>query len=597
MNKYFAITATLKSRTAIHIGSGKGSDTTDDLCRCDAQGHFLIPGTAIGGVLRSIATRIAPRLGSKVCKALLPSKENGVDTTKPYNDGQPCECDVCRLFGEINPNEEEDKGRASHLFVAHAKTTNTQKRIRDGVGIERKSKSSARAAQAKFDLEVLPRGAEFKLRLELEAASEASENEVNEKLLAAVLAEWQENRLWLGGRIARGLGAFELVQGFQVVQRDLSKDDDLIEFLKSNEPWASETVDDDWYDTRLKEAHQLLPKGIIATGVARSFVSLKFDLRFKDLFLTNDTVLSTRSGFDHAPLLEVMHEHSAAILPGSSLRGVLRSQAERIARTITTFEIKETKPDQAAKAFGAKCPACDPLQRPDKNEAQNRPLASCDSLLKNVLIKPTDETKNVHLCLACWLFGSTRRGSRFIVEDAFSQENLPNKVLDFLAIDRFTGGGRDGAKFDAVALWRPEFSVRLHLENPADWELGWLLLTLRDMTEGLVPIGFGAAKGFGQAKIDKFTLKYGFISDDDFSGTAAIAQTKLEPTSGLYRVLTWETNFTSPDVEFLKIANDWVTEFNKKVKDFERKDPRLQLKRDNYFDGDIPKLYGKEAAV
>ena len=142
MNKYFAITATLKSLTAIHVGSGRDSDTTDALCRRDAQGNFLIPGTAIGGVLRSIATRIAPSIGSEVCKTLLPKKDDGADTTKRSNDGQPCECDVCNLFGEINPSENEDIGRASRLFVAHAKTSNTQKRIRDGVGIERKSKTS-----------------------------------------------------------------------------------------------------------------------------------------------------------------------------------------------------------------------------------------------------------------------------------------------------------------------------------------------------------------------------------------------------------------------------------------------------------------------
>ena len=132
--------------------------------------------------------------------------------------------------------------------------------------------------------------------------------------------------------MARGLGAFELSQDFQIVQRDLSSDDGLIEFLQSNEPWESEKVDDDWLNTQLTAARKDITNVIIDTGVARSFVSMKFDLRFKDLFLTNDTVLSTRSGFDHAPLLELMTDkESAAILPGSSLRGVLRSQAERIA--------------------------------------------------------------------------------------------------------------------------------------------------------------------------------------------------------------------------------------------------------------------------
>jgi len=584
MNTYFAITATLRSRTAIHIGSGRDSPATDALCRRDAQGNFVIPGTAIGGVLRSTATRIAPRLfGEKgLCKALLP--KNGKDGAQPFNDGKPCKCAVCDLFGEINPSEDEEVGRASRLLVAHSKTINTQRRIRDGVGIERSSKTSARAAQAKFDLETLLRGIDFSLRLELEDS-----REIDQRLLAAVLAEWKEGRLWLGGGVARGLGAFDL-KDLKVVTRDLSNDDALVEFLKSDKPWASPTVDDYWLDSQLAAGRNDI-KGADGIGdAAHSFVSLKFDLRFKDLFLTNDTVLSTRSGFDHAPLLEVLiDKESAAILPGSSLRGVLRSQAERIARTLTTLATDNL--DQ----FGQKCPACDPLQRP-RSQAQDTALASCDSLLKGVLKKPTDEATDNQLCLACLLFGSTRRGSRLIVEDAFSQKDLSKKVLDFLAIDRFTGGGKNGAKFDAVALWQPNFSVRLHLENPEGWELGWLLLALRDIADGMVPIGFGGAKGFGQARIDKFKLSYGFITENDFAGPIATAQTEAKPTSGLYRVLSWDTSFTSPNPDFVEIANDWVTGFNDTVKNFEREDSLL-LKRDNYFEGDIPQLYRKEATV
>lgn len=545
----------------------------------------MIPGTAIGGVLRSTATRIAPRLFGEtgLCKALL--AKDGKDSAQPHNDGKPCKCAVCDLFGEINPSEDEEVGRASRLLVAHSKTTSAQRRIRDGVGIERSSRTSARAAHAKFDLETVPRGIGFNLRLELEDASD-----IHQRLLAAVLAEWQEGRLWLGGHVARGLGAFDLTD-LKVVTRDLSDDDALVEFLKSDKPWESETIDDDWLDSQLAAARKDIQSPDEIAGLAHSFVSLKFDLRFKDLFLTNDTVLSTRSGFDHAPLLEVMTDkQSAAILPGSGLRGVLRSQAERIARTLVTLGT------DGPEEFGRKCPACDPLQRP-KSLAQDTPLASCDSLLKSVLRRPTDEATDKDLCLACSLFGSTRRGSRFIVEDAFSQQNLSKKVSDFLAIDRFTGGGKDGAKFDAVALWQPVFTVRLHIENPADWELGWLLLALRDVADGLVPIGFGGAKGFGRADIEKFNLNYGFISESAFTGPTTIAQTEPKPTSGLYRVLSWETNFTSPDSDFLKMANAWVTKFNDMLKNFEREDSRLHLKRDNYFDGDIPQLYPKEATV
>lgn len=56
-----AITANLVLRTAVHVGTGNDTETVDDLLRRDNRGRPLIPGTAITGALRSIATRLAPR--------------------------------------------------------------------------------------------------------------------------------------------------------------------------------------------------------------------------------------------------------------------------------------------------------------------------------------------------------------------------------------------------------------------------------------------------------------------------------------------------------------------------------------------------------
>lgn len=69
------------------------------------------------------------------------------------------------------------------------------------------------------------------------------------------------------------------------------------------------------------------------------------------------------------------------------------------------------------------------------------------------------------------------------MEDASLIGEPVYKMLDFLAIDRFTGGGSDGAKFDALALWQPAFKVRLFFDNPEAWEWGWLALVLRDLRD------------------------------------------------------------------------------------------------------------------
>ncbi|NLG83294.1 MAG: hypothetical protein GX493_01515, partial [Firmicutes bacterium] len=177
----------LRARTAVHIGSGRGNDLTDALVRRDATGRPFIPGTSIAGALRALLTRLAPRLGSEPCHAL--TRQEG-----------SCKCGVCKLFGDINPSDEPGaESAASRIVVYDAQLVGEDwaTTIRDGVGSDRTTGTAARACGVKFDLEVIPAGSRFELRLEL-----CDTEPEDEKLLAAGLAEWQAGRLWLGGRVA-----------------------------------------------------------------------------------------------------------------------------------------------------------------------------------------------------------------------------------------------------------------------------------------------------------------------------------------------------------------------------------------------------------
>lgn len=568
---YQAILGTLIARTALHIGTGIGEKITDDLCRRDAAGNYMVPGTSIGGALRTLATRLAPRLGATICKALQ-------DEWVQDDVTEPCGCMVCHLFGDINPGEgerEETGGRASRLFVAHAPARlphGQTPRIRDGVGVDRVSRTAARASLSKFSLEILPVGTTFDLRLELEDASAQ-----DEWLLAAVLAEWQAERAWLGGRVARGLGALKLAH-VRYVQHDVSSADGVMDFLQSDTPWHNAPEVAGWCATRLDAARQHLANDTAwPDGVARSFVTIQFDLTSTGPLLTHDTVAAVRSGFDHAPLLSVIDQSGRPILPGASLRGVLRSHAERIARTLVTLETTTTRD------FYARCPACNPVEsRPDEA------LANCDSLLRVAQFSDTQDVTEAQLCLACRLFGSTRRGSRLVVEDAESETRVPVHVLDFLAIDRFTGGGKAGAKFDAIVPWKPVFKVRLHLENPRQWELGWLALVLRDLDDHMLTFGFGRGKGFGRAGMTAFHAQIGCLTAPDWQ--ELLGQSMLPDTTpaGLYQCITRGTT------AWHSMAQAWVHAFGEQCRDFRRQE-KLSLKRDTYFDAHLATLYNKEA--
>lgn len=597
--KYRVITGTLEARTAVHVGSGEGNELADSLLRRDTQGNILIPGTAIAGALRAMLTRLAPRLGGGICITMLPQK------VRARKGQKGCNCAVCRLFGDVEPSDEAGStSAASRLLVFNAPLDGSADfvLIRDGVGIDRASGTAARAAAAKFAVETLPAGARFTLRMELRELKPGEPVAEYERLLAVALAEWRAGRAHLGGDVARGLGAFDL-EGVQYYEHDLDNPDGLMAFLRNPHPWEHMPAEGEenslqritglfWNslneksvlelrDVQQKAKQEFEKFGLSSQDAERlpitqGWAEWTFTLQAQGPLLTNDATASGLSGFDHAPLLAQLGDWTKPVLTGAGLRGVLRSHAERIARTLVTHWAMEKDGRGAQKAhFLPRCPACDPLARRPRSEDTTTALESCDSLLRyQAGSDENEEIEPAQLCLACRLFGSTRRGSRLIVEDApYEDDELPKyKMLDFLAIDRFTGGGAEHFKFDALALWEPAFEVRIFLENPEDWELGWLTLVLRDLAEGWLHVGFGAAKGFGQVKITEGTLRRATLEAGQIEkGQSSIYVVDEQPLNDWAR------------------ASKWVEAFNERTKRFER-EPNMDLPADSYF-GVVDQIY------
>ena len=167
-------------------------------------------------------------------------------------------------------------------------------------------------------------------------------------------------------------------------------------------------------------------------------------------------------------------------------------------------------------------------------------------------------------------------------------------VLPAAGLNRF--------KFDAIALWQPGFDTELFLENPTAWELGWLLLTLRDLQEGLIPLGFGAAKGYGRVEVKRWTVTFGFLSDDDVPGKLPAEVEPAKSYSGLYKTVTetWSPPAVPPQ-HWLALAQDWFETFTTTWQMFERGQAQNQLpyvEEDNYFGQlNLPGLYPLEVHV
>ena len=177
--------------------------------------------------------------------------------------------------------------------------------------------------------------------------------------------------------------------------------------------------------------------------------------------------IETGSGPDMAFVRVFRNGAEEVYLPGSSLKGMLRSHAERITRTLA--------PDNPSAA-------CDPFSK-----------TKCGSNGKD---NPEVYEKS---CLICKLFGSTGFASRLATEDAYSDGRAPTpQQRDGVGIDRFTGGAARGAKFDLEVINEGVFATALHIRNFELWQLGLIGFVLQDLKDGFIRIGFGKSRGLGK---------------------------------------------------------------------------------------------------
>lgn len=160
-------------------------------------------------------------------------------------------------------------------------------------------------------------------------------------------------------------------------------------------------------------------------------------------------------------------------LPGSSLKGTLRSYVERVARSV--------KPDATSEW------CCNPF---DDKQACGRRLDKSWGPAQ----------RYAHSCIACRTFGHTRLGSHLLVGDAYPLGEPVLEQRDGVAIDRISGAVAAGP-FNLEVVARGTFQATLTLRNFQLWQVGLLAIALHDMGEGLVPIGFGKSKGFGRVSL------------------------------------------------------------------------------------------------
>jgi len=235
--------------------------------------------------------------------------------------------------------------------------------------------------------------------------------------------------------------------------------------------------------------------------------------------------------------------------PGTSIKGVLRSRAERIIRELSRVR-------RGADTYGHHAGAC-AITDADVGSA----LQSCTHRFRDVDWNGYRGERFDAIyrasCLACRLFGNGALRGRLQVSEFHLSDYVAvarDRVADHVAIDRFTGGAADKRKFDDRPLRPGDESVlngRLVLRSFEGWQLGLLWQVLKDLCSEDLRFGAKTASGYGRMKGRVRTITFVTVAGSELHRELEAAGLGPTPCQGLP---FWETAVDVPDGDVLRLA-------------------------------------------
>lgn len=348
------------------------------------------------------------------------------------------------LHNRLFGYQEDDEGEQSWLITYDALSD-------PGPGVELRDgvaidpRTRTAESKKKFDFELLEAGTRFPLRVELLISQDQDRNALLEGL-AIALQGLENGEISLGARKRRGLGQCRVTE-WRVTRYDLTTPAGLLD-------WLNET-------------------GTPQTGSRiADLLGVKADLDRREAFTVEATFgldgsLLIRSGQGEAGAPDAVHLQSrrggrlVPILSGTSLAGALRARALRIAQTVGLREKAETLVNGL---FGLRI-----------RSSKDRPSASRLTTAETEIGSPL------------------------------------SLVQTRVKIDRFTGGSFPTALFSEQPVWGRKdttVTVRMTIRQPKEAEIGLVLLLLKDLWTGDLPLGGEISVGRGRLKGQKATLTY-----------------------------------------------------------------------------------------
>lgn len=194
---------------------------------------------------------------------------------------------------------------------------------------------------------------------------------------------------------------------------------------------------------------------------------------------------------DMQPIRMRVGDDDTVFIPGSSLKGALRSAFERHLRGLAPTREIVTRY------------ACDPL------DMRNSPCHNAGRRPHGAGAGRGPGSAEIHAmqCLACRTFGSQQIAGRVRFSDAVPPAGKARRAANRLdpragvAIDRRTGAADSGKLFEADVVTGGAFETAIHLHNVQLWQIGLLATLMVEMEIGLLRIGGGTTRGMGHVGV------------------------------------------------------------------------------------------------
>ncbi|HPG58128.1 MAG TPA: RAMP superfamily CRISPR-associated protein [Candidatus Wallbacteria bacterium] len=349
---------------------------------------------------------------------------------------------------------------------------------RYGVVIDRNTGTAADGLL--YDKQIAPPYIKFKVRVDLDSSEARAAGDLEIlRLIEKLLAEGFIN---FGGNASRGSG-FCFLRDHFIRKALLTEEKGFISYILDK----MEKTD---------EKHELSGMPVKGANGGYSSILLEYELKFDQGVLTGDKtnmpgLKNEDLESDIMPYFMTTPEGEYFIIPGSSLKGVLRTKAESI---LLKRKFKYICDPSATEGY------C--------NDNYRYKGKSPDAL-----------------CEACKIFGAVDYASKVLFSDLIMNEKVSDsqlKKVEHVAIDRFTGGGIEGCKFNETIVEKPVYKGYAVVRNPSLSDMNILAHLALEMNDGKIRAGHSTRKGFGRLMPRLLSAKV-FTSDPENDVISALS--------------------------------------------------------------------------